>query len=144
MPGNSPAVLPENPLFGGGGRTAVDEQRKRAYRYLLYWAMLDIRAVQWLGRRSWRAWSPLYWRRELRRVQYAGAVADWLHNLALYSSVNFQGFNEDWFWRDFETVRSRYSEFGLAHYQDLFEQHADQPPEFPNAEPAAEPDRRGV
>lgn len=107
----------------------MDEQRKHAYRWLLYWAMLEVRPLQWMGSRGWRSWSPLYWRREARRVQYAGAVADWLHNLALYSSVNFQGFNEEWFWRDFEMAQFRFPEFGLEHYRELFERHANPPPE---------------
>lgn len=70
----------------------MQEQRKYAYRYLLYRAMLDIRTIQWLGWRSWRVWIPPFRRREVRRIQYAGAVADWLHNLAFFSARDFQGF----------------------------------------------------
>ncbi len=99
----------------------MDERRKHAYRYLLYWAMLDIRSLEGLGCGWFRAWNPFYWRREGRRIQCAGALADWLHNLALYSSVNFQGFNEEWFWRDFESVRARYAEFGLERYRHGFD-----------------------
>jgi hypothetical protein len=107
----------------------VDDQRKHAYRYLLYWAMLDIRPLGWL-RWSWfRAWNPSYWRQELRRIRCAGAIADWMHNLALYSSVNFQGFNEEWFWRDFESVRTRYPEFGLERYRNLFDQRVSARPD---------------
>jgi hypothetical protein len=101
----------------------MGEQRKQAYRYLLYWAMLEIRPLQWLSGRGWRSWNPFYWRREARRIQCAGAIADWLHNLALYSSLDFRGFNEEWFWRHFETARSAFSEFGLERYRDLFDRH---------------------
>ena len=119
----------------------MDEQRKHAYRYLLYRAMLDIRPIQWLGWRGWRAWSPIHWRREARRVQWAGAIAEWLHNLALYSAHNFQGFNEEWFWRDFETARSRFPEFGLEIYREQFERRASPAPEgSPDAEPGAAAD----
>jgi hypothetical protein len=107
----------------------VQEQRKHAYRWLLHWAMLDIRPLQWFGGRGWRSWNPLFWRRESRRVQYAGAVANWLHNLALYSSFDFEGFDEVCFWRDFESVRSRFPEFGLEHYRELFASHAMLPSE---------------
>jgi hypothetical protein len=102
----------------------VDEQRKFAYRYLLFEAMLDIRRVEWLGPRGWRAWSPIHWRWYTQRVQCGGAIADWLHNLALCSARDFQGFNEEWFWRDFETARSQYPEFGLERYRDLFERYS--------------------
>jgi dTMP kinase len=102
----------------------VDEQRKHAYRYLLYWATLEIRPLAWLGQGGFRSWNPFFWRREGRRVQFAGALANWLHNLAQYSSVDFARFNEDWFWKDFEHLRSRYPEFGLERYHNLFEERA--------------------
>ena len=101
----------------------MDEQRKHAYRYLLYWAMLDIRPLAGLGERWFGWWNPFFWRKEVRRIRCAGAIANWLHNLALYSSVNFDGFNEHWFWRDFLALKKRYPEFGLQRYLSLFEQH---------------------
>ncbi len=60
----------------------MDEHRKNAYRYLLYWAMLDIRGVRWITHRPLRLLNPLTLRRELRRASRAGAEADRLHNLA--------------------------------------------------------------
>jgi hypothetical protein len=102
----------------------VDDQRKYAYRYLLYWAALETRALQWLGPRGWQAWTPMYWREALRRVRYAGGVADWLHNLALYSATDFRGFDEGLFWRDFVALRSRHPGFGWDHYREQFERHA--------------------
>jgi hypothetical protein len=107
----------------------VNEQRKHAYRYLLYWATLEIRPLQWLGRGGLRSWNPFFWRREGRRVQCAGAIADWLHNLALFSSINFARFDEDRFWKDFDWVRSRYPEFGLERYHKLFKERASTAPE---------------
>lgn len=98
----------------------MDEQRKRAYRWLLFRAMLDIRPLKWLGSQGCRPSSPLESQGEARRVQFAGVMADWLHNLAAYSAVHFQGFDERWFWDDFESVRSRYPELGLEHYQEEF------------------------
>jgi hypothetical protein len=122
----------------------VDEQRKHAYRYLLYWAMLEIRQLGWLCWGRFRAWNPFYWRREGRRIRCAGAIADWLHNLAFFSSVNFQGFNEEWFWRDFERVRTDYPEFGLERYRGLFAWRASAPSASEdNAAPDTEPGGRG-
>lgn len=112
----------------------MDEKRKIAYRYLLYWAMLDIRSIQWIGYRGWRAWSPLHCRRESQRVQAAGAVADWLHNLARDSAHDFYGFDEGEFWRDFESFRSRHPEFGLEQYRVGFERHINQTSEPPGRE----------
>jgi hypothetical protein len=90
-----------------------------AYRYLLYWAMLEIRP---LGSLRSVSWNPFYWRIQARRIKFAGDIAYWMHNLALYSSVNFEGFEEDLFWRDFEVLRSSYPEFELERYQKLFEE----------------------
>jgi hypothetical protein len=100
----------------------VDEQRKCAYRYVLYWAMLDIRPLSWLFRDWRRVWNPFCWRQLRRRIGYAGAVAEWLHNLALFAALDFQHFDEDRFWREFESLRSRHSEFGPERYVWLFEQ----------------------
>ncbi len=111
----------------------MDERRKHAYRQLLYWAMLDIRAVQWIGPRGWRVWSLPHWWRMIPRVRYAGAVADWLHNLAAYSVWDFQRFDEDRFWRDFEALRSRYPGFGWDHYWEEFERHVSPGPSGPGA-----------
>lgn len=94
----------------------MDEQRKRAYRYLLYRAMLDIRSIAWL-----RMSNPLHWRRELRRVRRKGALADWLHNLALFSSLNFERFDEEWFWQDGRSLMERYPGFDLERYLQDFD-----------------------
>jgi hypothetical protein len=99
----------------------VEERRKNAYRWLLYQAMLDIRSLAWLDRNWLNSWIPHYRRQELHRVQFAGAVADWLHNLALFSVTDFSHFNEEWFWRDFEGLRVRYPEFQLERYRLAFD-----------------------
>jgi hypothetical protein len=91
----------------------MDDARKKAYRYLLYHAMLDIRLIQWLP----RSWNPFRWRHSYQR---AGVIADWLHNLAQFSALDFEGFDEDWFWREFRQFNERYPDYGLTHYQDLF------------------------
>jgi len=95
----------------------MDEQRKNAYRYLLYWAMLDIRAIAWLRLRN-----PFRWPGEIRRIRRAGALADWLHNLAFFSSRDFMHFDEDWFWRDGRSLEAHYPSIDLAGYQRIFEE----------------------
>ena len=98
----------------------MSQHRKHAYRYLLYYAMLDIRSLAWSWPRGWRLWNPLFWRREAGRVRQASALADWLHNLALFSALDFEHFDEDRFWADFRHFHERYPEFGLARYEKLF------------------------
>ena len=80
----------------------VDEQRKKAYRYLLYHAMLDIRSSAWMSTGVFRLLNPFYWRHLLRRARRAGVIADWLHDLALFSVLDFERFSEEWFWKDFQ------------------------------------------
>ncbi len=99
----------------------MDEQRKNAYRYLLYRAMLSIRPLSGMGLGWFRAWNPFYWRREGQRIRYAGAVAYWLHNLASYSLRDFEGFSEEWFWRDFEWLRSDYPQYKVELFRSEFE-----------------------
>ncbi len=95
----------------------MDEARKRAYRHLLYWATLDIRPVAWL---------PLHHRllpfasgTERQQISRAGVLADWLHNLAVYSAWDFERFSEEWFWRDHETACRRHPE--LRRYRRIFD-----------------------
>ena len=97
----------------------LTDQQQSAYRYLLYWAMLDIRnKCQPRGKESW---NPLEWRRQYRQSRAAGAVADWLHNLALYATGDLANFDEEWFWREHESVRRRFSGIDFAHYRDAYE-----------------------
>lgn len=102
----------------------MDPQRKYAYRYLLYSATLDIRPLAWLPQGLFRArsWNPRAWRQDRQRVRFAGAVADWMHNLALYSAVEFAGFNEEWFWRDFHRLAREFPDFVPERYRQLFDQ----------------------
>ena len=91
----------------------MDEQRKHAYRYLLYRAMLDIRPLAWVK----RSWNPLAWGQTRRRIRCAGAIAEWLHNLALFSVLDFARFDEERFWRDYQWMLDRNPEFGLERYR---------------------------
>jgi len=99
----------------------VDEQRRNAYRFLLYQAMVDIRPLQYFLRPKWWAPNPLHWRRQFQRVRVAGAVAEWLHNMAWFAGYEFQGFDEQRFWREHERLCGRYPAGGFERYQDLFE-----------------------
>jgi hypothetical protein len=94
----------------------MDKHHKYAYRYLLYWATLDIRSIHWLTFRN-----PFRWRSNIQRVRQAGAIADWLHNLALFSALDFERFDENQFWRDGRVLKEHFPAFDLACYQQLFE-----------------------
>ncbi|HLX64278.1 MAG TPA: hypothetical protein VKX17_23600 [Planctomycetota bacterium] len=93
----------------------LSENKKAAYRGLLYHAMLDIRNLcQSRGKASY---NPFEWKRQYRSSRVAGAIADWLHNLAKFSAEDFEGFDEDWFWREFELFRERKN---LFDYRRIF------------------------
>ena len=97
----------------------MTEDQKSAYKYLLYWAMLDIRnKCQPRGRESH---NPLVWWRQYRQSRAAGAVADWLHNLALYSAEDFRTFDETWFWREFDGMSRRFADIDFSHYRSTYE-----------------------
>lgn len=102
----------------------MDERRQHAYRWLLYWAMLDIRPLRWDGG-GWRQrLNPFGWWSCSRQVRCAGALAEWLHNLALYSSVHFAQFDEDKFWRDYQWLLDKNPGCGLERYRSEFERRA--------------------
>jgi hypothetical protein len=114
----------------------VDSQRKHAYRWLLYWAMLDIRPLQWAGA-GWRQrLNPFCWWSNSRRVRVAGGIAEWLHNLAMYSALDFAGFEEERFWRDYEWLLGQNPGHGLERYRAEFKRRASSA-ETPGAEPLA-------
>jgi hypothetical protein len=87
----------------------MDAKRKAAYRNLLYWACLDMRQAMWLPVR-W--WSPVSWYRGIKEMRRVGALADALHNLALFSVHEFERFDEDWFWREVEGYEQKHFDNG--------------------------------
>jgi hypothetical protein len=95
-------------------------EQKSAYRYLLYVAMLDIRIYcQSRGEPSTDA--------TVRERQYfdsriAGAIADWLHNLAKAASGDFEGFNEEAFWKTHAYHCGRFPAAGLERYRAQFDE----------------------
>jgi hypothetical protein len=99
----------------------MDKQRKNAYRYLLYHAMLDIRQLAWIPFRYFRLLNPFHWRATLQRIRRAGVIADWLHNLALFSVLDLERFDEERFWGDFRYYDKEHPEFQLASFKDIFE-----------------------
>lgn len=95
----------------------MDEGKKAAYRFLLYWALINIRQLD-APYVSWFRWSnPCYWWRQSRRIRFLGALANCLHNLALFSSIDFQHFDEERFWLDFRRLQERYPEFDMSHLE---------------------------
>jgi hypothetical protein len=100
----------------------MDEQRKYAYRQLLYCAMLDIRIYcQSRGRPSR---NPFTWYRQYQHSRIAGAIADWLHNLADQASrEDFAGFSEDGFWQTHAHFCRRFPDGSFAVYRQRFDQY---------------------
>jgi hypothetical protein len=72
--------------------------------------MLDIRCL--CQSRSAESWNPLTWRRQYGDSRIAGALADWLHNLAHYASKDFRGFDADWFWQEYDSLIARFAQLG--------------------------------
>ena len=83
----------------------MTKNRQRAYRYLLYQAMLQIRP---LGFSRVASNVPDEWLHQYERSRKAGALAECLHNLAHYSANDFVSFNEDWFWSEWESYAQRF------------------------------------
>lgn len=95
----------------------LDAFQKDAYRYLLYWAMLDIRGIAWYRFRPWRPWTI---RRQLQFARRAGYLADAMHNLAYYASIDFRKFDEAEFWRAMEYAETQSPMIDPTRYRTLF------------------------
>lgn len=96
----------------------MGSSRKKAYRYLLYRALIEIRQSGWSDFGLWQLLNPFQWQKELEKRRYIGELADWLHNLAHYSAMDFENFDEHLFWRDFENFKSKFSNFDLNHWSE--------------------------
>jgi len=99
----------------------MDEDRKNAYRWLLYCGMLRIRILGWGLPRGWRSLLPAYWRESVQRLRSAGDEADLLHNLALFAALDFEGFDETWFWRNIDTRTPHWPGDRLMAYREQFD-----------------------
>jgi hypothetical protein len=87
----------------------MTEKRKKLYRELLWWAMVDMRTHSATAVGVMKSLlSPS--RRSYREVnRFILAMNHWLHNVALYASDDFAGFSEDAFWRDYQRFRQYFS-----------------------------------
>jgi hypothetical protein len=107
----------------------MDEARKFAYRYLLYQATLGIRPIAWFSARWFPWWNPIRWVDSARQIRRAGAVADWVHILALFSALDFRRFDEGRFWDEYERLRRGHPEYELDFYRSVFERARSEAPE---------------
>ena len=99
----------------------MSDQVKAAYRHLLYVAMLAIRIrCQSRGRPSRNPWE---WRNQYQHSRVAGATADWLHNLAHFSSLDFVRFDEQRFWHEHADLCHRLPDEGLERYRQIFDEY---------------------
>jgi hypothetical protein len=98
--------------------TALSDAEKRAYRYLLYMATIEIRSL--CQSRGSASHNPIAIWRQYHRSRAAGAVADWLHNLAQSSADDFAGFDPKWFWKEYAGLKLRYPPM-LYDYRKVFE-----------------------
>lgn len=78
--------------------------------------MLDIRPLLWMT-------DP----REHDRARISGAIADWLHNLAQFSYLDFRDFDEHQFWREYCSLVERFPNAAFEHYKTQFERESGQP-----------------
>ena len=99
---------------------SLSAPRQHAYRVLLYAATLEARSLTWFRYRGLRRLLPFVTWRETQDVRCAGAIAYWLHNLAMFSAMEFAGFSEDAFWSGLGVVAKDFPEKAAA-YRQVFE-----------------------
>lgn len=98
----------------------MEVANKYAYRYLMYEAMLSIRPIRDLGFAWWERWNPVHWLLARKRIRSAGDVANWMHNLALYSAIDFDGFDEDAFWTELGCLERTFPGGSFERFRDIF------------------------
>lgn len=98
----------------------MDDDTKRAYRLVLASALLHLKwdLASCLNRVKW--YRPRRALAQLRNAQLASRRAIVFHNLAIFSSRNFDGFSEQTFWNEV----SRFQQLNpdtLCPYRSIFE-----------------------
>lgn len=94
-----------------------------AYRDLLYLGMAHIRNC--CPQRLEPSWNPMRWRRAYVSARLAGLIADWLHNLAEFGVCDFDGFDEQIFWNEHESLAARHTDFARCQFRQRFEAFAE-------------------
>jgi hypothetical protein len=94
----------------------MEENKKNAYRYLLYHFLLEIRTVPTPAQSRTESPTELTY-----HSYYAGAVAYQLHNLALAASTNFESFDEKLFWSGLKIFSINNPMIDLTHYHKVFD-----------------------
>jgi hypothetical protein len=98
--------------------TKLSDNEKKAYRYLLYMAMLHIRNL--CQSRCKASLNPLDWRKQYLRSRGAGGLADWLHNLAQHAAKDMDNFDTDWFWKEYNRFLRDYPKYAI-NYREIYE-----------------------
>jgi hypothetical protein len=99
----------------------MNNYKKAAYRHLLYVSMLAIR--NYCQSRSRASINPLKWYRQYQHSIIAGALADWLHNLADFSVRDFDRFDEQRFWEEHTYLCRRFHQAKLYRYREIFDKY---------------------
>jgi hypothetical protein len=99
----------------------MDELRQAAYRHLLYVALIDAR--NYCQPRAAVSYNPMVWFRQYHQSRIAGAIADWLHNLADASSKLHTGFSEETFWREHAYLCQKFPHAELESYRRIFDEY---------------------
>lgn len=99
----------------------MDDLTKSAYRHLLYVAMVDFRNSS--DHRNRFQISPLTWLEKYKTQRLIGGSADWLHNLAYFSSLDFKGFSEQQFWDEHKSMCTQYPKHRLTRYKEIFDNY---------------------
>lgn len=79
--------------------------------------MLDIRNL--CQSRGSEGLNPVQWRSQYRDSRIAGKLADWLHNPACYASMDFKGFDADYFWQEYDGKCRRFALNNTGRYQPI-------------------------
>ncbi|MCA8831635.1 hypothetical protein [Hymenobacter pini] len=94
----------------------MDENRKNAYRHLLYYFLIEIRTIPTPNQ------PELSLEQLKKRSYYAGAVAYHLHNFALAAASDFTEFCEESFWSGLRRFSVNNPTIDLSHYRGIFDQ----------------------
>jgi hypothetical protein len=81
---------------------------------------------------EFKIYSPRSWLKYYRLLKSAGLFARWLQKLAFYSSINFEGFDEDILWQEYELLNKKLPSNAFIIVRQFYEQNLQRVGEKPS------------
>lgn len=99
----------------------MDSHRQQAYLTVLAASLLYVKwdLACWYGGFAW--FRPWNWRHLVRAASRAAYRSATFHNLAIFTTHDFVGFSEEYFWKEVDRFHNDFPETHWNNYRGIFD-----------------------